>query len=76
MKVKKTVLIWLKHVRFIRAQTTVALPQTSLAFVYFSIIHLFISCLFGRADAYSIATRKMEKCDASVQLQLNVHVDV
>lgn len=31
MKVRKIVLIWLKHVRCIRAWTTLALPQTILA---------------------------------------------
>lgn len=34
MKVRKIVLIWLKHVRFIRAWTTVTLPQTILAINY------------------------------------------
>lgn len=33
-------LIWLKHVRFIRAWTTVALPQTILAINYPELIRL------------------------------------
>lgn len=50
MKVKKTVLIWLKHVRLIRALTNEALRHTRLAFislfVYLFMIHSFIYLMF------------------------------